>query len=257
MSDWSKYELLSDASPTSITWASIGGDGSGKSHFGCTSPAPIFVCGFDPHGMARVSKEVRAGKEIRIGRYGFNFAVHGDNKNKIGDAAQRVWQQFTTEYRIALKNCRTVLWDREDLAWELLRYATFGDQKNAGSKTGALEYGDLNAEYVSLIQEAKDANVNLGLLQGVKEKWVAKFDPTKGKMVNYATGEYVPDGFKKIADHVDITLTHFWDEKAKEYMVKIGKFPAKEYKDQAFPSLTFPMMALSAFPESTIDTWGE
>ena len=254
-SDWSRFELLSEADPKCLTWASRGADGSGKSYFGCTAPGPIFVCAFDPHGMSRVAKSVRAGKEIRIGRYGFNVGSFNEDREKIKKAGNAIWQQFKAEYREALKHVRTVLWDREDLAWELIRYGNFGGEKNEGSRTGALDYGDLNAEYVSLIQEARDAGVNLGLLQGVKEKWVAKFDAGKGKMQNYNTGELIPDGFKKVADHVDITLAHQWDPKEKAYVVTIGKFPNKDYKDDTYPDFTFEQMALAAFPDSNPESW--
>ncbi len=253
--DWRRFELLSDQDPKSLTWASRGGDGSGKSYFGCTAPGPIFVCAFDPHGMSRVDKAVRAGKEIRIGRYGFNAGVFNENREAIKKAGGVLWEQFKAEYREALKHVRTVLWDREDLAWELTRFANFGGEKNEGSRTGALDYGDLNAEYVGLIQEARDAGVNLGLLQGVKERWVAKFDNAKGKMQQYNTGEWIPDGFKKVADHVDITLSHSWDSPQKEYVVAIGKFPNKMYKDDIFPNLTFEQMALAAFPDSDAEVW--
>lgn len=253
--DWSKFELLSEDSPRSVTWASRGGDGSGKSYFACGAPAPIWVAAFDPHGMARVDKSVRTGREIRISRYGFNANVYDGNRENIYKAAKAIWDAFVAQYRVALKNVRTVVWDREDLAWELMRYQSFGAYKNEGSKTGALDYGDLNAEYVGLIQEAKDAGVNLGLLQGVKEKWVAKYNATKGKMENYNTGELVPDGFKKIADHVDITLDHRWDPAKKEYVVKAIKFPVKTQKDVETANWTFGEMAVAAFPDSDISCW--
>jgi len=252
---WEKYEILSEDDPTCLTWARRGGDCAGKSYFGCTAPAPIFVCAFDPHGMSRVAKDVRAGKEIRIGRYGFNHIRQEDDRSKARTAAKEIWKRFVVDYHEALKHVRTVLWDREDLAWELKRYEAFGGEKNEGSKTGALDYGDLNQEYVSLIQEARDANVNLGLLQGMNEKWVAKFDPASGKMRNYNTGELVPDGFKKVADHVDITLDHAWDPKQKQYVVKIGKFPNKTEKDKIIANLSFGEMALGAFPDSDIASW--
>ena len=253
---WEKYEILSEDDPKCITWASAGGDGSGKSYFGCTAPGPIFVCAFDPHGMSRVDKTVRAGKDIRIGRYGFNHLRQEEDRKKVRDAAFKIWQQFKDDYLGALTSgARPVLWDREDLAWELIRFAYFGGEKNEGSKTGALDYGDLNAEYVSLIQEARDHGVNLGLLRGLTEKWVAKYDAQSGKMKNYNTGDPVPDGFKKVNDHVDITLAHFWDPKQKEYVVKVGKFPNKEYKDQEIANLDFGTMALSAFPDSDVSNW--
>jgi len=252
---WDKFEVLHDNDPKCITWASRGGDGSGKSYFGCTAPGPIFVCAFDPNGMDRVEKSVRRARDIRIGRYGFNASVYDGDREKIRRAATPIWERYLDEYRTALKNARTILLDREDMSWGLRRYVAFGGQKNEVSRTGALDYGDLNEEYIGLLQEARDAGVNLGLLQGLTDKWVSKYDPTSGKMKSYCTGERIPDGFKKIADHVDITLDHSWDDKQREYVTKIGKFPNKEFKDQIVPNLTFDLMAVSAFPDSDIALW--
>jgi hypothetical protein len=254
-SDWNKFEVLSESAPSSITWASRGGDGVGKSYFGATAPGPLFVCGFDPHGMSRVSAEVRRGKEFKIGRYGFKVTTTDGTAAGAIKMARPIWGKFVEDYHEALKYCKTILWDREDLAWELLRYAEFGDQKNSGSKTGAFDYGDLNAEYVSLIQEAKDAGVHLGLLQGLRDNWLAKFDSVKGKMVNYCIGDK-PDGFKKVADHVDITLDHKWDDKQKEYVTTFRKFPNKDFKDMEIANLTFTQMAMAAYPDTTESDWG-
>ena len=252
---WDKLEILTNNDPTSIIWASRGGDGSGKSYFAVTAPGPIFVCAFDQNGMDRVDKTVRAQREIRIGRYGFNPVPFDGDRDKIKKAALPIWERFISDYWTALKHARTVLWDREDMSWGLRRYASWGGQKNETSRTGALDYGDLNEEYIGLLQGARDAHVNLGLLQGLSEKWVSKYNPTSGKMQSYNTGEMVPDGFKKVADHVDITLDHSWDGKMKEYVTTIRKFPNKEYKDQTIPNLSFDLMALSAFPDSDISLW--
>lgn len=259
-SDWNKLQILTPDDPKSIIWASRGGDGSGKSYFGVTAPGPVFVAGFDPSGMDRVDKRVRAEREIRIGRYGFTASVYNGDREKIKKAATPIWDRFVDEYRASLAHFKklgrgTVLWDREDMSWGLRRYAAFGGQKNEGSKTGALDYGDLNEEYIGLIQEARDAQVNLGLLQGLTDKWVAKFDAMSGKMKNYNTGELVADGFKKLPDHVDITLDHRWDAKKKAYVTTIRKFPVKEEKDKDFESLDFFTMAVTAFPESDPVLW--
>ena len=87
------------------------------------------------------------------------------------------------------------------------------------------------------------------------DRWVSKYDPSSGKMKSYCTGERIPDGFKKVADHVDITLDHSWDEKQKEYVVTIRKFPNKEHKDTTVANLDFGLMAISAFPDSDPALW--
>lgn len=260
--DWSTLELLAPEDPKSLVWASRGGDGSGKSFFGATAPGPIFVAGFDADGMDRVDKTVRAQREIRIGRYGFNPIVYKGDKTKIKAAAAPIWNRFVDEYLAALDHMKkighgTVLWDREDMSWGLRRYAEWGAQKNEGSKTGALDYGDLNEEYIGLLRRARECGVNLGLLQGLTDKWVAKFDATSGKMRNYNTGEMIPDGFKRLPDYVDITLDHRWEPKRKAYVTTVRKFPVKEHKDQDFENLDFFTMAVSAFPDSDPAQWME
>lgn len=254
---WELIEPLSLDVPKSITWASRGPDGGGKSYFACTAPSPIFVCAFDPHGMSRVDPGVREGKDIRIGRYGFASLKADDTmtKEQKKAAAKTIWDQFVKDYMTVLPFVRTVLWDREDLAWELMRYQNFGADKNAGSKTGQLDYGDLNAEYVGLIQLAKEHGVNLGLLQGYTEEWISKFDPQSASMKRYNSGKLIPDGFKKIPDHVDITTNHRWDPALKEYVTSLAKFPNKDWKDQEFPNLSFAQMATLAFPTTSIEDW--
>lgn len=245
---WAKYEALSTDNPTSIVWASTGGEGSGKSYFGLTAPSPIWVAAFDAFGMARVSADVKRGKDIRISRYMFNPTMFKDPKDRA-KAAGDVWDQFVGDYRMALLNARTVLWDREDIAWELLRFASFGEQSAAPR-----EYADVNTEYISLIQEAFAAGVNLGLLRGVREQWISKFDPAKGKLVGHNTGVLIPDGMKKVPDHVDITLNHKWSDEDKTFVVRIDKFPNPEFRGLEVPML-FPEMAVAAYSSSAIEDW--
>lgn len=245
---WAKYEALSEDNPTAIVWASTGGEGSGKSYFGLTAPWPIWVAAFDAYGMSRVSADVKKGKDIRITRYLFNPTNYTDPKARA-TAASDVWDQFVGDYRMALLNARTVLWDREDIAWELLRFASFGAHSSAPK-----DFGELNTEYVSLIQEAFAAGVNLGLLRGIRERWISKYDAAKGKMVGHNTGEMIPDGMKKVPDHVDITLNHRWDDESKSFLVRIDKFPNSEFRGME-AGMLFPDMALAAYPDSDPDQW--
>jgi hypothetical protein len=248
--DWNAYEQLSAKAPQSIVWASTGPEGSGKSFFGLTAPGPIFVCAFDTHGMQRVDKSITVGKDVRIARYPFSRTPFGSNKAALSAAAGKVWDRFMVDYRMALQKSRTVLIDREDLAWEMLRYTELG-----GDSAAPKDYADSNTEYISMVQEAYAAGVNLGLLRGVREQWISKLDPAKGKMVGHNTGLYVPDGMKKVPDLVDITLAHRWDDTAKEFMVKIGKFTNKEFMGLEFPDLRFPQMATAAYPDTTEESW--
>lgn len=247
-SNWNDCETLSEESPSSIIWASDGDAGSGKSHFGLTAPAPIWVAAFDPHGMNRVSKDVKAGKDIRISRYPFNPNEYKTEQD-IRKSANEVWHRFTEDYAQALKNARSILWDREDMAYKLQRYSNWG-----GTSAAPKDYEDLYIEYVGLIQGANAAGVNLGLLRGLKEKWISKYDATKGKMVGNNTGDMIADGMRKVPDHVDVMLFHRWDDTAKQYVVKIGKFTNPDFRSMEL-ALDFPTMASAAYPDSDASTW--
>lgn len=249
MADYSTYESLDDSTPKSIAWASTGGDGSGKSHFGLTAPGPIFVCAFDPYGMNRVSPEVKRDKDIRIARYPFDAQQYKTNQ-ECQKAAMALWQQFRVDYAMALSNVRTILWDREDLMYELQRYANFGSQNSAPK-----EYGPLYLEYAWLVQKSQAMGVNLGVLRGIRDQWLSKFDPAKGKLVPHNTGVKIPDGMNKIPDHVDVTLAHRWDSVQKAFVIKIEKFTNPEERDTEYPGLTFTDMAMLAYPSTTAEDW--
>lgn len=250
-----QYESLTADPPKSLVAASTGGDGSGKSDFWLSAPDPIFVCAFDPYGMNRVRKEAKLRpdgslKDIRVARYPFNAHQFGGNRQACQKAAIEIWQQFRADYDLALQKCRTVVWDREDMMYELQRFANFGQQNDAPK-----EYGPLYLEYGWLVQKATAFNCNLGILRGLRDKWVSKFDPQKQKMVAHNTGEKMPDGMNKTADLVDITLTHRWDSVARAYMVKIDKFTNAAEKDKEYADLRFTDMALAAYPDSFPEDW--
>lgn len=247
-SNWNDCEVLNEDSPTSITWVSTGDAGSGKSFFALTAPGPIWVAAFDPHGMDRVSTEIKRGKEIRVSRYPFNAGQY-DTEQAVKKAANEIWHQFLDNYAAALMHARTIIWDREDMIYKMQRYSNWGSTSAAPK-----DYEDLYIETVGLIQAAKEHGVNLGMLQGLREKWVTKYDATKGKSVGQNTGDMIPDGMKKIKDHVDVSLFHRWDEEAKAYVVKIGKFTNPTFRDEELP-LDFPSMASAAYPDSDPSLW--
>ena len=227
------------------------------------SPAPprvqFFVGRVRPPTVCRVCRRTCAGVRISAsGGTDFNAKIFNDDRKAVQAAAMKVWDDFKVEYRQSLKHVRTALWDREDLAWELLlRYAAFGGEKNEGSKTGALDYGGPERG-VRRAHPGSEGRARQPRAAPRRQREVGRQrlpNPTKGKMENYCTGEPVPDGFKKIPDHVDITLLHSWDSAQKEYVVQMSKFPNKEFKDKIVANLTFGEMALNAFPDSDLANW--
>ncbi len=156
---WGDFVSVEDVPRHRIIFRSFGADKTGKDHFGLTGPSPIAIQSFDVGLEGVVEKFVRKGKDIRRTEYEF------DKNDFSQDAAKKIIERFEADYRVALKMARTIMWDTESEFWEVARYAEFGAKSDRPSS-----YERLNAWYRDLIQEAYDANVNLQLIQKVKEK---------------------------------------------------------------------------------------
>lgn len=250
MASWNEFEVIDGTEPRkSLLWASEGEAGSGKSWFALTAPGPIWVAAFDPWGTNRVDPSIKVGKEIRISRYPFD-ASKFNTQAEVKAAATRIWNQYIDDYSIALDNARSIIIDREDGAYKIQRYSAFG-----GTNAAPKEYEDLYLEYTAMLQAASKRGVNLGLLRGLKDKWESEWDPQKQKKVGLNTGKRIPDGNDRVPDQVDIVLNHRWDDAQKAFVTTFGKFTNKDFRGMEALDLDFPTMAVSAYPESSIEDW--
>lgn len=235
---------------------SIGPQKSGKTRFALTGPAPVYVHSFDTGLEGVVEQFVGGGKDIRALEYPFNAQDFATEK-QVADAANDIWSQLLADYAEALKDARTVVIDKETEMWELLRNARFG-----ASNSAPRDYPQLNAEYRTLIRQAYGAGVNLVLIQGVKEKWVSKMDPAKGKLVAHNTGELEAAGMKEVGYLVQVNLTHTRkiddDSGALSYHARIDDArhdAGQMFVGQEFESLDFPTLGQMMFPDSSEEDW--
>jgi hypothetical protein len=238
-----------------LIWRSYGPQKSGKTHFALSAPGPIFIQSFDIGLEGVVEKVIADGKDIRALEYPFNAEDYTSEK-QTAEAANELWKQFVSDYVAALNEARTIVWDTETEVWELLRYARLGAVSGAPK-----DYAVLNGEYRGLIRKAYGSGVNLGLIQKVKEKWVSKMDPTKGKLVPHNTGEMEPTGMKEVGFLVQTNLKHERVMDAGmnvEYQVTVEDVRHNEGQaivGQTFPNFSFTDLATTVFPESQPEDW--
>lgn len=232
----------------SLQWAGQGVGGSGKTHFLLTAPEPIWVALFDPKGIDPLRKKPEfKDKDIRWRSYNFNpgkLAIEDRPK-----AAKDALDMFLEDYQIALKNARTIGFDKEDHAWEMLRYArleAFTDRPS--------NYYELNLEYRGWFADAAEAGVNLGALRGMKEKWGQN---AKGQPVG--TGVMEARGQKEVNELVQVVLEHRFDEEERVFKAKIHEKcrvgPATQLIGEEFADLDFMTLATMLYPESSEDDW--
>jgi hypothetical protein len=246
--DWGRFLPADKEDRYRVLWASQGVGGSGKSHFALTAPDPIAYMLFDPKGLeGLVRQEQFRDKDIRVIEYKFNPGkVKEDDRGKV---ALDSLHQFVEDFSIALKVARTIVWDKEDAIWEMLRYARL----DAVSGRPA-NYYELNLEYRAWFQDAADAGVNLGVIRGMKEVWGTRINKKTGAEQPYSTGEYEPRGMKEVPELVQVTLEHRWED---GFKIRIGNKCRLngELIGEEFEALTFNELAMTLYPESSDEDW--
>ena len=246
--DWGNFELVSDVVPHRLIFRSFGPEKSGKNHFGLTGPDPIAIQSFDIGLEGVVEKFRKAGKEVRRTEYEF------DKNDCSQDAAIAIRDRFIEDYEVALQMARTIQWDTETELWEIFRFAEFGEASDAPRN-----YVQLNARYRDLIQRAYNANVNLQLIQKVKERWktVPKVNRRTGETTDspYPTGEFEPTGFKEAGYIVQANLRHSWDSENGFAVHVLNCRQNMGIAGETYHNLTMPELGQLVFPDSDESSW--
>lgn len=232
-----------------IIGLSDGEVGTAKTSFWLGAPAPIVVFSLD-QGLQFTVDEFAAEKEILIREYEW---MPDDNLEQ--SEAQDIRDKLLEDYDIALLNARTILLDKETNIWELFRYAEFGAPKDS-----PLNYPELNARYRKFINKAKATDVNLGLIQSMKDDWGAKINPKNGKKGAEKTGNRVPQGFKEADELVHVVLHHVREDGQMAYVVGKSRGPgSRSVQDRKFefldPLSGFRDFATTLFPDTEESDW--
>ncbi len=213
--DWGAWEDVDRSDSYSLIWSSEGVGGSGKSHFALTAPDPICVHLFDPGGLKGLVKNpLFKKKDIKVIQYSFNPG-RLDEEDRPKAAAEAL-EQFLENQATALKNARTIVLDKEDHAWEMLRYAKLEAVSDKPSN-----YYELNLEYRGWFHDAEMAGVNFGVIRGMKEKWGKTGSNREGKATYGSLGEMEPRGQKEVPELVQIVLRHRWDAEVGDFVTVI------------------------------------
>jgi hypothetical protein len=252
----SRFEQVDRSEDYSLTWASEGPGGSGKSHFLLTAPAPIYVFLFDPKGIQPLAKQDGfKDKDIRVVQYDFS-RISKLKENERGDFAKDMLDQFLEDWDDAKKNARTVGWDKEDHVWEMLRYARL----DAVSGKPA-SYYELNLEYRNWFSDAANANINFGVIRGMKEKWGVRPNPRTGADQPYSTGEYEGRGQKEVPELVQVVFRHAFNNDTSNFEMtfhekcRVGN--ARQFLGKTFSNLSFQEVGMMLYPETedTPEVW--
>jgi hypothetical protein len=246
--DWGQWEEVDRSDSYSITWSSEGVGGSGKTHFLLTAPEPIAVHMFDPDGLAGLKKNpLFKKKDIRVIQYNFNPGdLSEDDRPK---AAEDALAQFRENQRTALKNARSIGWDKEDHVWEMVRYAHLESYTGKPSN-----YYELNLLYRGFFHDAAMAGVNMGVIRGLKKVWGKTGTSKEGKTQYGYTDAVEARGQGEIPELVQVVLRHRWDADSRSFVATIHEKcrvgDAENLLGTEHVGLTFKELGVLLYPET-------
>lgn len=225
--------------------SSSGEYGTGKTTFWLGAPGPIYILSFDK-GLEGVVEPFQKEKDIYVAEYDWTPTDDLEQEHAI-DLRDKVIADF--EY--ACHNGRTVVLDKETDMWELFRYAEFGAPNDS-----PLDYPKLNQRYRKFINTPKALDINFGVIQGMKEKWVKRVNPKTGALGAVGSGDRIPAGFSEIEGLVHVNLYHYRENGVMFFRTGKARGPgSRDVQDNTYENVTFKEFAQLVFPESEESDW--
>lgn len=153
-----------------------GNEKEGKTHFALTAPGPTAALVFDAGFEDTAKKFKKKGKDIVVSNY-MDFKCDPDKPRRQSEW-EAGWTRFKTSYIKALKHpdIRTIIIDTFTEAWELCRYANFGEAtaKSFSKEYRNHAYGIANGDFRDIINWGMNPQFkkNVIFIHKLKPLWV-------------------------------------------------------------------------------------
>ena len=242
-----------------------GTEGTGKTHWALTAPKPLFYMSTD-FGDAGVIQ--KATGEIWVRKEGdykleipteYRAFIAEDEKpdarrKREGALANFVHENFYLPFFEDLKKAvsagvRSVVWDNALDVWEFVRLSVYG---RIATNRSDLQR-EANSKYVELVRYCNIHDVNLIMINHLKNTWVSYTDERSGDIKWRKTNDMELQGFDKAPFLVTCNLwTEF--EPPENFQIVVKKCRDRpEYVGQKFPAMPFPELMSILIPD--VETW--
>ena len=248
---WSRYVKADETNKQRIIAASFGEVGTGKTTFWLGAPGPIVVQTLD-QGLEGVVEPFAKDKDIYVAGYDLGQTPGAEFTHALAVEAR---DKFVEDFEHAIGHARTIVWDRESDMFPLFSFAEFGTD-DAFAAAPPKDWDKLKGKIRRLIAMAKATDVNLGIIQGMKNEWVSKVNPKTGKTAAIQSGIRIPSGMESIDALVHISLEHTRSNGRFSFTVGKSRGPgSREIQDQTFEDIDFKTFAMLVFPDSSSQDW--
>ena len=251
VSPFARFERASPDIKPRIVASSYGEVGTGKTHFWLGAPAPIVVQTLD-QGLEGVVEQYAKEKDIYLANYDLGATIGASFTHA---AAVEARDKFIEDFETAIQSARTIVWDRETDVFDLFYFAEFGTDDAFGA-AGAKDWDKLKGKLRRMIAMAKASDINFGLIQGMRNEWVAKANKNTGAKAAAQSGNRIRKGMDDIEALVHIDLLHTRQNGEFSIEVKKSRGPGgTDVQDQTFEGLSFTDFALLVFPDTSEKDW--
>ncbi len=264
-SRFSRFARATDDMKFRVISTNAGEPGSGKSSWWLGAPGPQVWLSFDGGLEKIVADHLREnpGREIYVATYDLGLIPTLEDENDVPKYSQemaielreKVLKDFNTAIR---DGARSVILDREDSFWNECTYAEFGDPKTGSPK----DWGALKDVERRMVATAKASDINLGLIQGLRNEWISQVNKKTGAKGITQSGRRVSAGHDEAEFmtfhnlyHARTTQINLNGEKEVNFDIHVGKSHERSIQEQDFQNVSFIEMAQLMFPTSTEEDW--
>lgn len=263
---FSRFTRATDDVKPRIIANSAGEPGSGKSTFWLGAPGPIVFLTFDGGLEGIVEEYVREhpDKEIYVATYDQGLIPTATDEDDAPpsytqDMAIELRDKVVKDYNAAIRDgAKTVVIDKESDFWTECSYAEFGDPKTGNPK----DWGALKDVERKMVATARASDINLGMIQSMKNEWVTQVNKKTGTKGITQSGVRIPSGHDEVDYLMFHNLMHTRIERKTpdglievSFGIRVGKSHSREVQGQSYENLTFAEMGQLMFPTTSEEDW--
>ncbi len=240
---------------TSVVMNLAGPAGSGKTTWGLTAPKPLLYQATD-FGDDGVIQAAPKGQIIRPNSADYKLIIPHEfrafvdktetdqqRKQREGRLANYVhdkfYMPFRKDFEAGIKaGVKSVVWDTHLEIWEFIRLSVYGREATNRSDLQA----EANAKMKEMIRLATANNVNLILINRLKNKWESYYDQSGNVKWRKNENEWEMQGYDKTPELVAVSLWTHFDPENKALPFKLTVRKNRTPGGAAFVGQTYPSM---------------
>jgi hypothetical protein len=259
----SRFQLADGTVKNRIIAGLAGEIGTWKTSWGLGMPAPLLVQSLDQGTEGIAEPLIQKGKKIYLTKYSANTnelrEIKDDDERMA--AAEEIASQIEDDFLYAIANgIRSILWDKENQVYDIVKYAELGAPSDAPSN-----YYPIHQRLEAMIAAAKESDINFVCIRAMKTPWVSEVKGSGKIGASPSKTQRIPAGWGRLEEQMHLNIINRFveevdDEGAKtlNVVMDIGKSRGpggRDIQNTTIPYTEFAEFATAVFPDTSQEDW--